>query len=89
MEVTAEGNPVRVAERRTMSYSNRRCVGSTPLAEDTSHVLRACAESDGRIYEVPCPECGGLTEMTWRHIEWDPGQPETAAFRCDISCTHK
>ena len=32
MEVTAEGNPVRLAERRTLSYSNRKIViGSTPL----------------------------------------------------------
>ena len=61
MEVTAEGNPVRLAERRTMSYSNRKIVvGSTPLAEDTSHVLRAYGESDGRIFEVPCVACGGF-----------------------------
>ena len=90
-----EGNPIRLAERRTMSYGNRKIVvGSTPLAEDTSHVLRAYGESDGRIYEVPCPECGGMTEILWQHITWEPDKPETAAFRCphcgtSISERHK
>ena len=83
MDVTAEGNPIRLAERRTLSYSNRKIVvGSTPLAEDTSHVLRAYGESDARIFEVPCPECGGMTEIMWGHIEWQADRPETAAFRC-------
>jgi phage terminase large subunit GpA-like protein len=83
MEVTAEGSPVRLAERRTMSYSNRKIVvGSTPLAEDTSHVLRAYGECDGRIFEVPCAACGAYREIMWGDIEWEPGKPETAAFRC-------
>jgi hypothetical protein len=40
MEVTAEGNPLRLAERRTLSHPNRKIVlGSTPLSEDgrTAH----------------------------------------------------
>jgi len=40
-ETGAEGNPLILAERRTLSFSNRKIViGSTPLFEDTSHVLR-------------------------------------------------
>src|SRR5262249_45614573 len=38
--------------------------------------------SDGRIYEVPCASCGAFAEILWSHIEWEPGRPETAAFRC-------
>ncbi len=83
MEIGAEGNPIRLAERRTLSFGNRKIIiGSTPIFEDTSHVLRAYAESDQSIYEVPCPECGAFTEILWEHIEWEPGKPETAAFRC-------
>jgi phage terminase large subunit GpA-like protein len=78
-----EGNPIRLAERRTLTYANRKIiVGSTPIFVDTSHVLRSYAESDARIFEVPCPECGGFTEITWGEIEWQPDRPETAAFRC-------
>lgn len=83
MEVRSEGNPIRLAERRTLSFSNRKIiVGSTPVAEDTSHVLRAYEASDARVFEVPCPNCGAMTEIMWNHIEWEDSQPETAAFRC-------
>jgi phage terminase large subunit GpA-like protein len=83
MEVGAEGSPIVLAERRTLSYADRKIVlGSTPLHEETSHVLRAYAASDQRVYEVPCPRCGAFTEILWKHIEWQSGQPETAAYRC-------
>jgi phage terminase large subunit GpA-like protein len=78
-----EGNPLSLAERRTLSFANRKIIiGSTPLFEDTSHVLRAYGASDQRVFEVPCPECGSLTELLWRHIEWPPDNPAAAAFRC-------
>ena len=82
-EVTAEGNPLLLAERRTLTFSNRKIIiGSTPIFADTSPVLRAYATSDQRIYEVPCPECGVFQEISWQHIEWEPDRPETAAYRC-------
>ncbi len=78
-----EGNPITLAERRTMSFANRKIViGSTPTFEATSNVLRSYGQSDKRVFEVPCPACGTFTEILWRHIEWQPDKPETAAFRC-------
>lgn len=83
MEPSAEGNPLTLAERRTLSFAGRKIVlGSTPTLEDTSNVLRSYAQSDRRVFEVPCPECGAFTEMLWQHIEWEPDRPGTAAFRC-------
>lgn len=83
MDVTAEGSPLILAERRTLSFANRKIItGSTPTFEDTSHVLRAYANSDQRVFQVPCPSCGFFTEIMWTHIEWEPDKPETAAFRC-------
>src|SRR4029077_10644261 len=71
MEVTAEGDPVALAEKRTLSFANRKIiVGSTPLFEDTSHVLRAYSESDRRVFECPCPACSNFTEILWQHVEW-------------------
>ena len=82
-ETGAEGNPIRLAERRTMSFSNRKIIiGSTPMYEDTSHVLRAYAESDARVFEIPCTQCGGFAEIMWAHIEWPEGEPGQAGFRC-------
>lgn len=83
MEAGAEGSPITLAERRTLSFANRKIIlGSTPTLEETSNVLRAYARSDCRVYECPCPECGAFTEIMWSHIEWEPDRPETAAFRC-------
>lgn len=83
MEVSKEGNPLRLAENRTLSFANRKIVmGSTPVLEDTSHVLRAYAASDQRVFEVPCPNCGAMTEIMWDHIRWRDNDPETAAFLC-------
>lgn len=83
METTKEGPPIRLAERRTISFGNRKIIiGSTPTFEETSNVLRSYAESDQRVFEVPCPECGDFTVPAWRHIVWDEGRPETAAFSC-------
>ena len=83
MMVGAEGSPLLLAERRTLSFADRKIVlGSTPLEEETSQVLRAYGRSDQRIFEVPCPECGERTEIKWQNIEWEADKPETAAFRC-------
>lgn len=83
MEAGAEGSPIVLAERRTLSFANRKIImGSTPVLEETSHVLRAYAESDMRVFEVPCPSCGCFHEVEWKHIEWEPARPDTASFRC-------
>ena len=83
MEPGAEGSPITLAERRTLSFGDRKIViGSTPTLEETSNVLRAYAASDRRVFEVPCPDCGGHTEIEWRHIRWEAERPETAAFAC-------
>ncbi|WP_367714504.1 phage terminase large subunit family protein [Nitratireductor sp. GISD-1A_MAKvit] len=83
MDVTAEGSPLLLAERRTLSFADRKIVvGSTPTFEATSHVLRAYAASDKRVYEVQCPECEEFNEIKWEHIRWDDGKPETAHYAC-------
>ena len=82
-EPSPEGNPIRLAERRTFTFADRKIIiGSTPIFSDTSAVLRAFAESDQRVFECPCPECGAFTEIMWMHIEWPEGEPTKAAFRC-------
>ena len=81
--VSAEGDPITLAERRTTTFPNRKIiVGGTPLDEATSHVARCYAQSDMRVFECPCPSCGAFTRILWKHIEWPEGQPERASFRC-------
>lgn len=79
----AEGSPIALAEKRTLSFPNRKIIiGSTPTDEDTSNVLRSYGESDRRVYEVPCPHCGHRFELLWCHIHWPEGAPEKAHAVC-------
>lgn len=83
MEATSEGSPIVLAERRTLSFPDRKIVlGSTPVHEETSQVLRAYARSDARVFEVLCPECGAFSEILWDGIVWDNDDPETARWKC-------
>lgn len=65
MEITAEGNPILLAEKRTLEgYSNHRVVvGSTPTTTEGSIILAEYEKSDQRIFEVKCVECTGFSEI--------------------------
>lgn len=79
----AEGDPVELAMRRTMTFANRKIVlASTPVDADTSRILRAYDQSDRRVFEVPCPACGAFSEVLWRDIKWEADQPQTARWCC-------
>jgi phage terminase large subunit GpA-like protein len=83
MELTKEGDPIAIAERRTLAHADRKIVvGSTPTDEDTSVVNRLYLESDQRIFEVPCPYCGSSFEILWEHMRWSPGDPDSAHVIC-------
>lgn len=83
MEPGIEGSPITLAERRTLSFANRKIIlGSTPTIEETSNVLRSYARSDKRIFEVPCPECDHCHEIAWADIQWPEGQPQEAHYVC-------
>lgn len=83
MDNSEQGSPILLAERRTMTFADRKIVmGSTPIHEETSNVIRAYANSDKRIYEVPCPECGDFHEVQWKDIRWPEGEPDKAHWCC-------
>lgn len=83
MKVTAEGDPIALAIKRTVAHQDRKIViGSTPADEDTSIIARLYNESSMEVFEVPCPECGVFNEIIWSNIEWKSGQPETAKYMC-------
>ena len=70
-EPSSEGDPLKLAERRTMTFANRKIIiGSTPVWEDASPVLKSYRASDARVFEVPCPERGAFFEILWANIVW-------------------
>ncbi len=83
MDPGAEGSPITLAERRTLSFANRKIIlGSTPTLDGTSNVLRSYARSDRRVFEVPCPECCHFHEIAWANIQWPKGEPRRAHYVC-------
>ncbi len=83
MEVTSEGSPILLAEKRTLSFSDRKIItGSTPTNTSTSHVAAAYDQSDKRVFEVPCPSCRDRHEILWRDIRWPEDRPQDAAWCC-------
>ncbi len=83
IDVRGEGDPVRLAENRTLSFGNRKIVmGSTPVDEETSRILAAYERSDKRVYECPCPACDEFQEVAWKDIRWPEGRPEAAHWVC-------
>jgi phage terminase large subunit GpA-like protein len=86
---TAEGEPTRLAKKRTQAFWNRRIVQcSTPGELSTSRIVPAYEASDQRRYHVPCPDCGHKQTLQWSQVVWDKTEdgrhlPETAAYGCE------
>jgi phage terminase large subunit GpA-like protein len=82
-QVTAEGDAVALATQRTLTWPNRRIItGGTPLDASTSTITRLYAESNQQVWEVPCPACGGFSEIKWEDIQWPECHPEDACWKC-------
>lgn len=79
-----EGDPVSLAEKRSMTFWNRKLVlTSTPTVKDASRIERAWERSDQRRYFVPCPHCNRRQVMRWPNVRWESEKPETAAYHCE------
>ena len=84
----SEGDPVRLAEARTVSFWNARkfWITSPRWAGDRSQLL--WQRSDQRRWFVPCPDCGTYQYLRWAQVHWEKdgsGEhvPETALYVCE------
>lgn len=78
---TKEGDPAHLAEKRTITFKERRKVvkvssprdrlepppGSPPDAKRYSPIEWEYEQSDKRKYFVPCPHCGEFQVLEWRN----------------------
>ena len=87
----AEGDPVNLAKKRTVTFWNRKIVMvSTPTNKGASRIEAAFEESDQRRFWVPCRKCGTEQILTWGQVKWDKDEsgrhrPETACYHC-VEC---
>lgn len=81
-ELTQEGDPIKLAEMRTLTFRDRKILaGSTPVF-DYGPITRLYAQSDQRIYECLCPSCAEFSEVKWADIRWTEGDPDSAHWVC-------
>lgn len=82
--VDEEGDPIALAEARTITYGHRKklFLASTPTIKGRSRIEREYEASDQQRYFVPCPHCGGLQHLEWERLRWDRGYPESARYVC-------
>ena len=80
-----EGDPVTLAEARSLTFAHRRKVFlvSTPTIRGLSRIEREFEASDQRRYFVPCPHCGHAQWLKFDRLRWQKGRPETAEYHCE------
>lgn len=82
--IPGEGNPVEIALRRQGAADvGIAILTSTPRDAETTMIWPYLEAGTFELYHVPCPHCGHAQPLAWKNLVWDPGLPETAAYRCD------
>jgi phage terminase large subunit GpA-like protein len=89
-DADGEGDPVSLAVQRAATFANRKIfLCSTPTLKGFSRIEAAYLESDQRIFEVPCDNCGEFSRILWRDIRWPEGCLAEAAWHCPhCECAH-
>lgn len=78
-----EGDPLSLAERRTVTFWNRKLIMvSTPGVKELSRIEPAYLESDQRHYFLPCAHCSEMQVPMWANVHWPEGDPAQASLYC-------
>ncbi|WP_162166219.1 terminase gpA endonuclease subunit [Campylobacter fetus] len=71
-EKTKEGDSVKLAEKRTITFSDRKIIiSSTPTLKGSSRIESEFLNSDQRHFYVKCPHCDFSQTLKFEHIVWD------------------
>jgi len=95
VEVKGEGDPLKLAERRTDAFTRTRKILyiSTPLLEDTSRIKPLYLAGDQSRYYVPCKHCGAMQILKFDRLKYrtdDQGRLiyDSVAYECE-ACSGK
>ncbi|MDP1669536.1 phage terminase large subunit family protein [Phaeovulum sp.] len=80
-----EGDPVSLAEARSLTFAHRRKVFlvSTPTIRGLSRIEREYDASDQRRFFVPCPHCHQFQWLKFERLRWEKARPEAADYHCE------
>ena len=78
MSAKKEGDPLNLAEKRTITFWNRKIIiVSTPTIKETSRIEKEYNESSMEEYYLKCPECGEYVLVEWKNIKFNKHDDET------------
>lgn len=85
-----EGDPVKLAIKRTTTFWNRKIVKcSTPTIAGMSKIDASFQQSDMRFFLVPCPHCGKYQRIEWANVKWEKKETnEESAKTAVYACPH-
>lgn len=84
-DLDGEGDPIKLAEARTISFGHRAklFLASTPTVTGLSRIEREWELSDQRRYHCPCPHCGAIQWLKFEQLRWERGRPDTVVYVCE------
>ncbi|CAK6698799.1 phage terminase large subunit family protein [Synechococcus sp. CBW1107] len=72
-DVDGEGDPVDLATARTRTFARKKILlTSTPTLASRSRIWSIWEQSDQRVFQVGCPDCGHRQVIEWSRIRYDP-----------------
>lgn len=80
----AEGSPIKLAEKRTRRFWNRKILKvSSPTYEDVG-IHAEYQRTDQRQWQLECPACNELQFPTLKHLQWDKidGRAQNVRYVC-------
>lgn len=86
--VGGEGSAVKLAEKRTATYANKKKIYkiSTPTIDGRSAIQSEYARSSMEKFHVPCPFCEHFQTIEWEQMRYDPSNIfDTVHYEC-IKC---
>lgn len=69
---------VEMAEKRQITYPNRKAVKTSTAGEEGDEIDVAFMKGDQNVWNVPCMDCGEMSELLWDGIKFD--KPEEDAL---------
>ena len=79
-----DGDPLLLASKRLATFWNKKEVYvSTPTLKGTSKIEKEYMLSTMEEWCVPCPACGELQPLQWKHVLYDESNLDEINYCCD------
>lgn len=83
LSVDEEGSPSSLAQKRTVTYANKKIYKlSTPTVEGLSVIAKEFETTDKRKFYVPLPCCGSFQTLEFENLVWEKGIYENVKYKC-------